>query len=92
MEGTNISDSFLGAHIFRWLIPTYLFYSLHTGKSVTPSPGMVQGGSHDQTDAEWIVIKTQLRGHNNTPFGQQAPGQPSSRPGSGRSSGVFCMF
>jgi hypothetical protein len=26
--------------------------------------------SHDQADAEWIVIRTQLRGHNDTPFGR----------------------
>jgi hypothetical protein len=25
--------------------------------------------SHDQADAEWIVIRGQLRGHNDTPFG-----------------------
>jgi hypothetical protein len=24
----------------------------------------------DQADAEWIVIRTQLRGHNDTPFGR----------------------
>jgi hypothetical protein len=38
------------------------------------------GESHDQAEAEWIEIRTQLMGHNDTPFG------------SGRSSGVFCMF
>jgi hypothetical protein len=50
------------------------------------------GGSHDQTDAEWIVIRTELWGHNDTPFGRPAPGRPSGRPGSGRPSGIFCMF
>jgi hypothetical protein len=50
------------------------------------------GQSHDQADAEWVVIRTQLRGHNDTPFGRPAPGRPSGRPGSGRPSGVFCMF
>jgi hypothetical protein len=50
------------------------------------------GDSHDQADAEWIVIRTQLRGHNDTPFGWPAPGRPSGRPGSGRPSGVFCML
>jgi hypothetical protein len=53
---------------------------------------IVTGKSHDQADAEWIVIRTQLRGINNMPFGQPAPGRPFGRPGSGRSSGVFCMF
>ena len=28
------------------------------------------GGSHDQADAKWIVIRIQLRGHNDTPFGR----------------------
>jgi hypothetical protein len=31
------------------------------------------GESHDQADAEWIVIRRQLRGHNDTPFGRPAP-------------------
>jgi hypothetical protein len=30
----------------------------------------IEGGSHDQADAEWIVIRTQLRGHNDAPFGR----------------------
>jgi hypothetical protein len=47
------------------------------------------GGSQDQADAEWIVIRTQLRDHNDTPFGRPAPGRPSGRPGSGHPSGVF---
>jgi hypothetical protein len=29
---------------------------------------------HDQGDAKWIVIRGQLRGHNDTPFGQPPPG------------------
>jgi hypothetical protein len=38
------------------------------------------GDSHDQADAEWIVIRTQLRGHNDTPFGRPAPaGPPAAR-------------
>jgi hypothetical protein len=48
--------------------------------------------SHDQADAEWIVIRTQLRGHNDTPFERPASGRPSGRPGSGRPLGVFFMF
>jgi hypothetical protein len=43
------------------------------------------GESHDQADAEWIVIRTQLRGHNDTPFGRPAPGHLGHL-------GVFCMF
>jgi hypothetical protein len=35
------------------------------------------GGFDNQADAEWIVIRTQLRGHNDTPFGRIAPGRPS---------------
>jgi hypothetical protein len=50
------------------------------------------GGSHDHADAEWIVIRTQLRGHKDTPFGQPAPGRPSGRLGSGCPTGVFYMF
>jgi hypothetical protein len=38
------------------------------------------GGSHDQADAEWIVIRTQLWGHNDTPFGRPAARQPSGQP------------
>jgi hypothetical protein len=53
---------------------------------------LTEGGSHDQADAEWIVIRTQLRGHNHTLFGRPAPGRPSGRPGSGRLTGIFCMF
>jgi hypothetical protein len=44
-----------------------------------------RGESHDQADAEWIVIRTQLGGHNNTLFGQPAPqaGPPGPPWGSG---------
>jgi hypothetical protein len=42
-----------------------------------------RGESHDQADAEWIVTRTQLRGHNDTPLGRPAPGRPSGHPGSG---------
>jgi hypothetical protein len=40
------------------------------GKLMPPSD---DGGPHDQANAAWIVIRTQLRGHNDTPFGQPAP-------------------
>jgi hypothetical protein len=32
------------------------------------------GGCHDEADAEWIVIRGPLRGHNNMPFGRLTPG------------------
>jgi hypothetical protein len=51
-----------------------------------------KGVSHDLADAEWKVIRTQLRGHNDLPFGQPTPGRPSGRPGSGRPLCIFCMF
>jgi hypothetical protein len=49
----------------------------------------VSGELHNQGDAKWIVIKGQLQGHNNMPFGQATPGQPIGRPAVGRSQGVF---
>jgi hypothetical protein len=54
----------------------------------------VPGDSHDQADAEWNVIRTQLRGHKDTPFGWPAPqaGPPGPPRGSGRPPGIFCMF
>jgi hypothetical protein len=42
------------------------------------------GEFHDQGDAKWIVIRGQLRGHNDTPFGRptffghQLPKEPMS--------------
>jgi hypothetical protein len=50
------------------------------------------GGSDDQADAEWIVVRRPLWGHNDTPFGRPTPGRPVGRPGAGRPSGEFCMF
>jgi hypothetical protein len=41
-----------------------------------------QGKFHDQGDA-WIVIKGQLRRHNDTPFGRPTPGRHLGRPGVG---------
>jgi hypothetical protein len=31
---------------------------------------------HDQADANWIVIRGPLRGHNDTPCGRPTPGRP----------------
>jgi hypothetical protein len=47
---------------------------------------------HDQGDAEWIVIRRPLSGHNDTPFRQPIPGRPIGRPGYGRPSGLFGSF
>jgi hypothetical protein len=47
---------------------------------------------HDQGDAKWIVIRRQLRGHNDTPFGGPIPGQPIGCPGVGRPKGVIDVF
>jgi hypothetical protein len=47
---------------------------------------------HNQGDAKWIVIRGQLRGHNDTPFGRPAPGWPIGRLGSGRPQGVISVL
>jgi hypothetical protein len=47
------------------------------------------GEFHDQGDAEWIVIRGSLKGHNSMPCGQPTPGQPIGRPGVGHLQGVF---
>jgi hypothetical protein len=53
---------------------------------------VLMGEFHDQGDAEWIAIKGQLRGHNDTPFGRPIPSRPIGRPGADRPSGVFGFF
>jgi hypothetical protein len=50
------------------------------------------GKFHDQGDAKWIVIRRQLRGHNDTCFGWPTPGRPISLPGVGRPSGIFSYY
>jgi hypothetical protein len=47
------------------------------------------GEFHDQGDAKWKVIRRSLWGHNDTPCGQPAPGQPIGCLGSGRSQGIL---
>jgi hypothetical protein len=37
---------------------------------------IVPGEFHDQGDAKWVVIRGQLRGHNDMPFGRPIP-QPA---------------
>jgi hypothetical protein len=46
-----------------------------------------EGEFHDQRDTKWIVIRGQLRGHNDTPFGGANP-----RPVVGHPWGVFGGF
>jgi hypothetical protein len=46
-------------------------------------------GCHDQADAEWIVIRGPVRGHDDTPFGQPTPGQPIGHAEVGPIQGVF---
>jgi hypothetical protein len=49
----------------------------------------VIGKFHDQGDDKWMVIRGQLRGYNDTPFGRPTPGRPFGCPVVGRSQGVF---
>jgi hypothetical protein len=54
---------------------------------------LVYGDVHDQGDAKWIVIRTSLWGHNNTPCGRPDPGRPGpGRPGSDRPQGGIGVF
>jgi hypothetical protein len=41
----------------------------------------MKGDFHDQGGVKWIVIRRQLRGHNDTPFGWTTTGHPIGRPG-----------
>jgi hypothetical protein len=50
------------------------------------------GKFHDQGETEWIVIRTSLWGHNDTPCRRSAPGRPIGRSGSGRPQGVMSGF
>jgi hypothetical protein len=53
---------------------------------------VLYGKFHDQGNAEWMVIRGQLRGHNDKPFGRPTPGRPIGCPGVSRSQGVFGVF
>jgi hypothetical protein len=53
---------------------------------------MIPGKFHDQGGAKWIVIRGQLRGHKDTPFGWPTPSQPISRPGDWPLSGRIWWF
>jgi hypothetical protein len=51
------------------------------------------GEFHDQGDAKWIVIRGQLRGHNDTPFGRPTLSRSISRPGGWQPSGrIWCFL
>jgi hypothetical protein len=50
------------------------------------------GEFRDQGDANWILIRGQLRGHNDRPFRRPTPGRPIGRAGVGRPKGVFWWF
>jgi hypothetical protein len=40
----------------------------------SPAPALPPPGKfHDQGDARWIVIRGQVRGHNDTPVGRKTP-------------------
>ena len=53
---------------------------------------VLAGKFHDQGDTEWIVIRGQLRGHNDTPFGRPTPGRPFGQPEVNRPQGVMGGF
>jgi hypothetical protein len=39
--------------------------------------GYANGEFHDQGDTKWIVMRGQLRGHNDMPFGPPTPDRPA---------------
>jgi hypothetical protein len=45
---------------------------------------VAQGQFRGLKDAKWIVIRGQLRGHNDAPCGRPNPDLPVCRPGVGR--------
>jgi hypothetical protein len=57
-----------------------------------PATVVSLGEFYDQGDARWIIIRGQLRDHNDTYCGRPAPGRPIGRPGSGRPQGVIGVF
>jgi hypothetical protein len=50
------------------------------------------GKSHDQADAEWIIIRWPLRGRNDTPCLRPTPGRPIGRHGMSHPWSVFDIF
>jgi hypothetical protein len=53
---------------------------------------IIFGKFHDQGEAEWKVIRGQLRGHKDTPCRRPTPGRPISRPGVGCPQYLFGGF
>jgi hypothetical protein len=51
-----------------------------------------EGDFHDQGDAEWIVIRRSLWGHNCMPFGRPTPGRPIGWLGVGLPQGIMGGF
>jgi hypothetical protein len=51
-----------------------------------------EGEFHDQADANWIVIRGLLWGHNDTPSGRSTSSLPIGRAGMVRPQGVFIYF
>jgi hypothetical protein len=52
-------------------------------------PHLLVGEFHDQGDTKWIVIRGQLRGHNDASFGRPITGRPIGRQVVGCLQGVF---
>jgi hypothetical protein len=52
----------------------------------------IPGGCHDKADAEWIVNRRSLGGHNDLPFRRPALGRPIGRLVVGHPQGVFGVF
>jgi hypothetical protein len=63
-----------------------------SSKICTNEWNFVLGEFHDQADAEWIVIRGLLRGHNDTPCGRPTPGCPGIGCPYGVSSGFIWWF
>jgi hypothetical protein len=74
------------------LSETVVAYALPRPKPGSPRSVHVNGKFHGQGDAKWIVIRGQLRGHNDTLCGGPAPSWPIGRPGSGRPQGIIVVF
>jgi hypothetical protein len=61
----------------------------HQFKNHKKTFDVLLGKFHDQRDAKRIVIRGQLKGHNDTPFRWPTPGRTISRLVVGRPQGVF---
>jgi hypothetical protein len=53
---------------------------------------VIHGKFRDQGDAKWIVIRGQLRGHNDASFMRPTPGRLIGHPGVGYPQGVINSF